>query len=53
MSLIYSNKLSIDVFYNCGDPQLNYVVSDFINGPNYNLSLMESVNNTGFFKFEN
>lgn len=30
-----SNSMDMDVFYNCGDLSLDYVVSDLLNGPNY------------------
>ena len=43
----------IELFYNCGEPTLDYIVSDLLNGPNYNLTQVDTSNHTGFFKFEN
>ena len=32
---VYTNDIKI--FYNCGENKFNYILSDFLNGPNYNI----------------
>lgn len=49
------DEITTDIFYNCGETKFSYIVSDFFNGPNYNLTVVEEEGKTfdGFFKFEN
>jgi len=43
---------SIEAFYNCGEQKWTYIVSDFVDGPNYNVS-RSSESEVGFFSFMN
>jgi hypothetical protein len=42
---------TVDIFYNCGDRDFRYILSDYIDGPN--LNLISDQNTTSFFMFEN
>lgn len=36
----YSQRVAeVNVFYNCGELDWSYIVSEYVNGPNYNLTL--------------
>ncbi len=48
----------IEVLYNCGLQEMEYIVSDYLNGPNYNLTVVDDNQeredgDNKFFKFEN
>ena len=36
----YYDAPIFDVIYNCGELNMEYIVSDFLNGPNYNLTVL-------------
>jgi hypothetical protein len=37
----YYDIPTVEVIYNCGEMTMDYIVSDFLNGPNYNLTVVE------------
>lgn len=45
MSIVTLNNINapteIRVLYNCGEDYMNYVVNDYLTGPNFNLSRID------------
>ncbi len=57
-SIFSSSKVNeVNVLYNCGLQTLDYKISDYLDGPNYNLTVVnksDSSEDSGkYFKFEN
>lgn len=57
-SIFSSRKVhEVNVLYNCGLQTMDYIVSDYLDGPNYNLTVVDELvtgDDSGkYFKFEN
>jgi len=38
----FNEKTDIPILYNCGQNRINYIINDYLNGPNFNLSRIDT-----------